>query len=107
MIRLQRGDEKITAQWTVIEQHAEAEARAKEEKTVEQFLEGQVGYETDLSQQTRAAVQQHALEEKVYYETRFHHLEANLQHKQAIHTHNLEENAIAQSRRLHQQLEES
>ena len=49
----------------------------------------------------------HALEEKAYYEARFHHLEANLQHRQALHNHNLEEKAIAQSRRLHQQLEES
>ena len=61
------------------------------------------GYETELSQQARAAVQQHAFEEKVYYEARFRHLEANLQRRQALHNHNLEEKAIAQSRRLCQQ----
>ena len=44
---------------------------------------------------------------KAYYETRFHHFETNLQHRQALHNNNLEEKAIAQSRRLHQQLEES
>ena len=47
-----------------LEQQAEAEARAREERTVEQFLEAQARYETDLSQQARAAVQQHALEKK-------------------------------------------
>ena len=107
MIRVQRGDEEVTAQRTILEQQAEAEARAKEERIVENFLETQARYETDLSHQARAAVQNHALEEKAYYETRFHHLEANLQHRQAIHNHNLEEKAIAQSRRLHQQLEKS
>ena len=70
MIRVQRGDEEVTAQRTILEQQAEAEARAREERTVEQFLETQARYETDLSQQARAAVQQHALEEKAYYETR-------------------------------------
>ena len=107
MIRLERGDEEATAQRTVIEQQAEAEAQTREDGTVEQFFEAQTRYETDLSQQTRAAVQQHALEEKAYYETRFHHLEANLQHRQALHNHNLAEKAIAQSRLLHQQVEES
>ena len=107
MIRVQRGDEEVTAQRTILEQQTEAEARAREERTVEQFLEAQARYETDLSQQTRAAVQQHALEEKAYYEARVRHLEANLQHRQALHNHNLEEKAIAQSRLLHQQLEES
>ena len=107
MIRVQRGDEKVTAQQTILEQQAETEARAKEEKIVEQFLEAQARHEAELSQQAKAAVQQHALEEKAYYEARFHHLEANLQHRQALHNHNLEEKAIGQSRRLHQQLEES
>ena len=107
MIRVQRGDEEVTAQRTILEQQAEAEARAREEKIVENFLEAQARYETYLSHQARAAMQNHALEKKAYYETRFHHLEANLQHKQALHNHNLEEKAIAQSRRLHQQLEES
>ena len=41
------------------------------------FLEEQARYETELSQQATAAVQQHALEEKAYYEARVHHLEAN------------------------------
>ena len=59
MIRLQEGDEKITAQRTVVEQQADAEAKAKEEKTVEQFLEIQVRYESDILQH---AVQQHVLE---------------------------------------------
>ena len=107
MIRVQRGDEEVTAQRTILEQQAEAEARAREERIVENFLEAQARYETEMSHQARAAVQNHALEEKAYYEARFHHLEANLQHRQAIHNHNLEEKAIAQSRRLHQQLEES
>ena len=107
MIRVQPGDEEVTAQWTILEQQAEAEARAREERTVEQFLEAQARYEKDLSQQARAAVQQHTLQEKACYEARFHHLEANLQHRQALRNHNLEEKAIAQSRRLHQQLEES
>ena len=102
MIRLQRSDEEVTAQRTIIEQQAEAEARTREERTVEQFLETQARYETDVSQQTRAAVQQHALDERVYYKARFHHLDANLHQ---IHNPNLEEKAIAQSRRLHQQLE--
>ena len=107
MIRVQRGDEEVTAQRTILEQQAEAEARAREERIVEQFLEAQARHEAELSQQARAAVQQHALEEKAYYEARFHHLEANLQHRQALRNHNLEEKAIGQSRRLHQQLEES
>ena len=107
MIRVQRGDAEVTAQRTILEQQAEAEAKAREERTVEQFLEAQARYETNLSQQARAAVQQHALEEKVCYEARFHHLEANFQHRQALHNHNSEEKAIAQSRLLHQQLEES
>ena len=94
MIRVQRGDEEVTAQKAILEQQADAEARAREERTVEQFLETQARYETDLSHQARAAVQQHALEEKAYYEARFHHLEANLQHRQALHNHNLEEKAI-------------
>ena len=107
MIRLQRGDEEVIAQRTIIEQQAGAEARAREERTVEHFLEAQARYETELSQLARAAVQQHALEEKACYEARFHHLEANLQHRQVMHNHILEEKAIAQSRCLHQQLEES
>ena len=64
VIRLQRGDEEITAQGTVFEQQAEAEARAKEERTVEQFLETQARNYTNLSQQARAALQQHALGKK-------------------------------------------
>ena len=32
MIRLQRGDEEITAQQTIVEQQAEAEAEAREER---------------------------------------------------------------------------
>ena len=107
MIRLQRDDEEVPAQRTVVDQQAEAEARAREERTVEQFPAAQARYETDLSQQARAAVQQHVLEEKTYYEARFHHLEANLQHRQAMRNHDLEEKAIAQSRHLRQQLEES
>ena len=107
MIRVQRGDEEVTAQRTILEQQAEAAARAREEKIVENFLEAQARHEAELSHQARAAVQNHALEEKAYYEARFHHLEANLQHRQALHNHNLEEKARAQSRRLHQQLEES
>ena len=106
VIQLQRGDEEV-AQRTIIEQQAEAEARAKEERTVEQFLEAQARYETDLSQQARAAVQKHALEETAHYKAHFHHLEANLHHRQAIHNHNLEEKAIAQSSLMHPQLEES
>ena len=43
---------------------------------------------------------------KNYFETRFQHLETIFQHRQAIHNHNLEEKAIAQSRRLRQQFEE-
>ena len=54
MIRIQRGDEEVTAQRTILEQQAEAEARAREERTVEQFLETQARYETNLSQQARA-----------------------------------------------------
>ena len=72
MIRVQRGDEEVTAQRTILEQQAEAEARAREERIVENFLETQARYETDLSHQARAAVQNHALEEKAYYEARFH-----------------------------------
>ena len=64
MIRLQRGDEEVTTQKTVIKQQAEAEARAREEKIVEQFLGAQAGHEAELSQQARVAVQQHALEKK-------------------------------------------
>ena len=37
MIRVQRGDEEITAQRTILEQQAEAEGRAREERTVERF----------------------------------------------------------------------
>ena len=81
MIRVQRGDEEVTAQRTILEQQAEAEARAREERIVENFLEAQARYETEMSHQARAAVQNHALEEKAYYEARFHHLEANLQHR--------------------------
>ena len=105
-IRLQRGDEEVTAQRAIVEQQAEAEAKAREERTVEQFLEAQARYESDLSHQARQAVQQHTLEETAYFEARFHHLEVNLQRRQAMRNHNLEEKAIAQSRRLHQQLEE-
>ena len=107
MIRLQRGDEEVTAQRTIVEQQAEAEARAREEGTVERCLEAQARHEAELSQQARATVHNHNLEEKAYDEARFHHLEANLQYRQALHNHNLEEKAIAQSRLLHQQLEES
>ena len=64
MIRVHRGDEEVTAQRTIMEQQAEAEARAREERTVEQFFEAQARYETALSHQARAAVKQHALEEK-------------------------------------------
>ena len=64
MIRVQRGDEEVTALRTILEQQAEAEARAREERTVEQFFETQARYETDLSQQARAAVQQHAMDKK-------------------------------------------
>ena len=41
MIRVQRGDEEVTAQRTILEQQAEAEARAREERIVETFLEAQ------------------------------------------------------------------
>ena len=37
----------------------------------------------------------HNLEEKAYYEARFHHLEAKLQHRQAVRNHNLLETDLA------------
>ena len=64
MIRLQRGDEEVTAQRTVIEQQAEAETRVREKKTVEQFLEAQARHEAVVTTRARAAVQHQALEEK-------------------------------------------
>ena len=41
VLRLQRGCEEVTAQRTIVEQQAEAEAEATEERTVEEFLEAQ------------------------------------------------------------------
>ena len=72
VIRLQLRDEKVTAQPTVVEQQAVAEAKAREERTVEQFLEAQARYQSDLPHQARQAVQQNALEEKSYFEAHFH-----------------------------------
>ena len=60
MIRLQRGDEEIIPQRTIAEQKTEPEAKTREEKTVEEFIEAQACYENDLSRQARQAVQQHA-----------------------------------------------